>query len=55
MIDAEKDKTRTNQDNEPKMSVLDRIEIQSYLRELLGKSLYAEVVEGWNNPDYIVE
>ena len=43
MIDAEKDKTRTNQDNEPN------------LRELLGESLYAEVVEGWNNPDYIVE
>lgn len=55
MIDAEKDKTRINQDNEPKMSLSDRIEIQSYLQELLGESLYAEVVEGWNNPDYIVE
>ena len=55
MIDAEKDKTTANQDDEPKMSLRDRIEIQSYLQELLGESLYAEVVEGWNNPDYIVE
>lgn len=54
-MEAEKDKSRANQDNEAKMSVRDRIEIQSYLQELLGESLYAEVVEGWNNPDYIVE